>query len=85
MENKFNTGEAVYVETSTGDVAAVTEPSGKAESFSFSNLHMHHYWERWLGIENGKTVRNTVLIISTFGLLVLAITGLLLFLRKKLF
>ncbi|RYZ27044.1 MAG: hypothetical protein EOO10_13870 [Chitinophagaceae bacterium] len=83
VENKMANGEAVYIETSTGDVAAVTDLSGKAERFSFSNLHMHHYWEMWLGKEKGKTIKNTVLIATTAGLLLLALTGVLIYLRKR--
>ena len=83
LENKLANGEAVYIETSTGDVAAVTEPSDNAERFSFSNLHMHHYWEMWLGKEIGQTVKNTVLISTTAGLLLLALTGIMIYLRKR--
>lgn len=82
MEARFAGGEAVYIETITGDIAAVTRPSDKAERFSFSNLHMHHYWEMWLGKEAGKAAKNTVLITSTLGLLLLALTGTLIYLRK---
>lgn len=73
-EVRFGNSENYYVETSTGRLAAVTNPYDKAERFSFSNLHMHHYWEHWLG-ERGKTIQKTLLISSTVGLLLLAFTG----------
>lgn len=75
--------ENYYVETSTGKLSAVTNALDKAERFSFSNLHMHHYWEMWMNKNKGKTIRNTVLISSTLGLLLLAITGTLVFIRKR--
>lgn len=84
MEIKFADGEAIYIETSTGNIAAVTKPSDKAERFSFSNLHMHHYWEMWLGKESGKWVKNAVLIASTLGLLLLVLTGTIMYFRKQL-
>lgn len=83
MENRFAGGDAVFIETSTGEVAAVIKPSDEAERFSFSNLHMHHYWEMWLGKVNGKAAKNTVLISSTLGLLLLAFTGALIYVRKR--
>ncbi|HEV7333025.1 MAG TPA: PepSY domain-containing protein [Flavisolibacter sp.] len=79
----FNDGTNYYVETATASLAAVSRPSDGAERFSFSNLHMHHYWERWLGKETGKTVKNFVLIASTLGLLLLALTGIAIYLNKK--
>jgi hypothetical protein len=44
---------------------------------------MQHFWETWLGRESGKTVRNTVLISSTLGLLLIACTGLILYFTKR--
>jgi hypothetical protein len=84
VEVLFRDGDSYYIETSTGSLAAVVKPSGQAERFSFSNLHMHHYWEMWLGKDSGKTAKNMVLILSTLGLLLLAITGTLMFVKKKL-
>lgn len=83
MENRFANGEAVLVETATGEIAAVTKPADEAERFSFSNLHMHHYWEMWLGKETGKTMKTTVLIASTLGLLLLALSGTMIYLKKR--
>ncbi|HUC83263.1 MAG TPA: PepSY domain-containing protein [Flavisolibacter sp.] len=83
VENKFEDGDAVFVETATGEIAALTKPADEAERFSFSNLHMHHYWEMWLGKAAGKAAKNTVLIASTLGLLLLALTGIIIYLRKR--
>ena len=83
MEVGFDNNENYYVETSTGKLAAVIDNEDKAERFSFSNLHMHHYWEMWLPKKAGKPVRNLVLITSTLGLLLLALTGMLLYFRKQ--
>lgn len=58
-------------------------PLAASERFSFSNLHMQHYWEGWLGNELGGAVRNMIFFFSTAGLLLLAITGLLLYVRRK--
>jgi hypothetical protein len=84
MEIAFDNEVNYYVETATGQLAAIINPSDKAERFSFSNLHMHHYWEMWLGKDNGKTAKNIVLISSTLGLLLLALTGIMMYSRKKL-
>ena len=83
IEVGFEGKENYYVETSTGKLSAVTNSLDKAERFSFSNLHMHHYWEMWFGKENGKTIKNTVLLSSTLGLLLLALTGIAMYLRRK--
>ena len=83
VEVGFGDGETYYVETATGSLATVTRPGDAAERFSFSNLHMHHYWEMWIGKDAGKTVRNTVLISSTAGLMLLALTGTLIYIRKR--
>ena len=82
-EVAFTDGSNSYVETATASLAAVSRPSDGAERFSFSNLHMHHYWEMWLGKETGKHVKNLVLLSSTLGLLLLAFTGMLIYLSKK--
>ncbi|MBB1282977.1 PepSY domain-containing protein [Flavisolibacter sp. BT320] len=82
-ETAFTDGTNYYVETATTSLAAVSMPSDGAERFSFSNLHMHHYWEMWLGKETGKQVKNLVMFSSTLGLLLLTLTGILLYLSKK--
>ncbi len=82
-EVAFADDEYWYIETATGALAAVSNPANSAERFSFSNLHMHHYWEAWLGKQIGKTAKNAMLISSTLGLLLLALTGLFLYARKK--
>lgn len=83
IEVGFDNRENYYVETATGKLAAVVDNVDRAERFSFSNLHMHHYWEMWLNKETGKPVRNLVLISTTLGLLLLALTGMILYSRKQ--
>lgn len=83
IEVGYTNGENYYVETASGKLAAVKDGLDQAERFSFSNLHMQHFWESWLGRDSGKTVRNTVLISSTLGLLLLAITGLVMYFTKR--
>ncbi len=83
IEVGFEGGENYYVETSSSTLSAVVDPTDRMERFSFSNLHMHHYWEDWLGKSWGKTMRNSFLIATTLGLLLLALTGMLLYLKKK--
>lgn len=83
IEIGYSNGEDYYIETATGRLSAIINEKDRAERFSFSNFHMHHYWEMWLDKKYGKSVRNSVLIASTLGLLILAITGLMMYLRKK--
>jgi hypothetical protein len=78
----FEGGEKYYVETSTGYLSAITNRSSRAERFSFSNLHMHHFWKMWLGKRVGDSVRMVVLGVSTAGLLLLAMTGIFMYLKK---
>lgn len=82
MEVRFSESDNYYIETNTGQLAAITTPYDKAERFSFSNLHMHHYWEHWFG-EKGKSIQKTVLLTSTFGLLLLAMTGIFIYMRRR--
>lgn len=79
IEVGFDTKENYYVETSTGHLSAITNSYDKAERFSFSNLHMHHYLEDWFG----KTVQKTFLILTTLGLLLLALTGCWIYWKKR--
>ena len=82
IEVTFDQKQNYYVETATGHLSAVTNAYDKAERFAFSNLHMHHYWEDFFGKE-GKTFQKTVLISSTFGLLLLALTGVWMYWEKR--
>jgi len=82
IEVRFDGKENYYVETATGHLSAVISSYDKAERFSFSNLHMHHYWENLLGKE-GKTVQKTILILTTLGLILLALTGCWMYWTKK--
>lgn len=83
IEVGFDNNENYYVETATGKLSAIVNPSDRAERFSFSNLHMHHYWEMWLGKDMGKPAKNFLLITSSLGLLLLAMTGIFIYLNKK--
>ncbi|MCU7548881.1 PepSY domain-containing protein [Chitinophagaceae bacterium LB-8] len=83
VQVSIDNGNSYFIETSSGRLAAVTSASDKLERFSFSNLHMHHYWEMWLGKDSGKTVRNAVLMLSTLGLMLIALTGLIIYWRKR--
>jgi hypothetical protein len=83
IETSFKNGDKIFIETVTGSVAGTSSSSVQAERFSFSNLHMHHYWEMWLGKSAGNFAKNSVLISSTLGLAVLALTGLLVYFKKK--
>jgi hypothetical protein len=82
IEVGFDANENYYVETSTGHLSAVTNSYDKAERFSFSNLHMHHYWEDWFG-DKGKIIQKAVFISPTLGLLLLALTGCWMYWRKR--
>lgn len=84
MEVEFEKGPCYYVETSSGRLAAIAGERDQWERFSFSNLHMHHYWEDWLGKEEGKTVQKYFLIASTLGLLLLVLTGVGLYFSRRL-
>jgi hypothetical protein len=83
LEVAFARNDNYYVETSTGYLAAVTGKADQAERFSFSNLHMQHFWEDWLGNKAGKPVRNIVLTGSTLGLLLLAATGMAIYIARR--
>lgn len=82
VQVSFADGKDYYVETATGYLSTITTAAERSERFSFTNLHMHHYWEMWLGKDTGKAVRNLILTVSTLGLLLLAMTGILLYSRR---
>ncbi|HEY0732654.1 MAG TPA: hypothetical protein VGD33_09570, partial [Chitinophagaceae bacterium] len=82
VEVSFLNGDKYFVETSTGSLAAIIKPRDEAERFSFSNLHMHHFWESWFN-KHGKTIKNIILILSTGGLLILAALGLSIYIKKR--
>jgi hypothetical protein len=83
VEVGMSDGNNYYVETSTGHLAAIAGASDAAERFSFSNLHMHHYWEDLFGKANGKKFKNLFLVATTLGLLLLAMTGMIMYWRKR--
>jgi hypothetical protein len=82
VEVVFKGNDRYYVETATGHLSTVTNSYDKAERFSFNNFHMHHYWEAWFD-DYGKAMQKTVLISSTLGLLLLAISGLSVYAIKR--
>jgi hypothetical protein len=82
VEVGFRSRDNDYVETATGRLSAIMTRSSRAERFSFSNLHMHHYWEDWFG-DNGKPAQKILLISSTLGLLLLALTGCFIWWTRK--
>jgi hypothetical protein len=79
VEVAFEKGPRYYIETSTSQLSAISGRWDQSERFSFSNLHMHHYWENWLGKEEGKTVQKYFLAASTLGLLLLVMTGIIVY------
>ncbi|MGV3656374.1 MAG: hypothetical protein ACO1NX_00410, partial [Chitinophagaceae bacterium] len=79
VQMAYQNGESYFMETSTGIVAAIVNGADRAERFSFSNLHMHHYAEKW----SGKGLRNTILITTTLGLLLVACTGIMMYVKKR--
>ncbi len=82
MEVRFKDGTSWFIDISTGVTAGVAGPGDEAERFSFSNLHMHHYWDELLGKKKGKVFKNLVLISSTLGLMLLALTGIMMYRTK---
>lgn len=67
-----------YIETSTGRLAAVVNNAKRAEGYSFAILHKFLLLE-WAG----KTTRDIALLIAAFGVFVVNLLGLLLFLKRK--
>jgi len=82
VKNRLANDDAVYIDPSTGAVAAISNSSESAERFSFSNLHMYHFWEMWLGKTVGTFMKNLFLISSTLGLLLVALSGVLIYTRR---
>jgi hypothetical protein len=67
-----------YVETSTGHLAAKIENADRAEGFSFAVFHKYFLMD-WAG----KTVRDLVMMFAAFGVLVVSLSGLWVFLRAS--
>lgn len=67
-----------YVETATGHLAAKIENADRAEGFSFAVFHKYFLMD-WAG----KTVRDLVMMFSAFGVLVVSLSGLWVFLRAS--
>lgn len=65
-----------YVETATGHLAAKIENADRAEGFSFAVFHKYFLMD-WAG----KTVRDIVMMFAAFGVLVVSLSGLWVFLR----
>lgn len=83
IQVSFEDGDNSFIETSTGSLALSSGQMDRAERFSFSNLHMYHYWDMWLGKGKGQSYRNIALAATTGGLLLVAFTGIFLYLLKR--
>ncbi|MFK7798533.1 MAG: hypothetical protein AB8E82_13860 [Aureispira sp.] len=70
---------AVYVEPSTGKIAAVIEDSKRAEAFSFLMLHKYHF----LNTPLGKKGRDVVLVSLILMIMLVHILGVLLWRKRK--
>lgn len=67
-----------YVETATGHLAAKIENADRAEGISFAIFHKFFLMD-WAG----KTIRDLVMMFSAFGVLVVSLSGLWVFLRAS--
>jgi uncharacterized iron-regulated membrane protein len=67
-----------YVETLTGHLAAKIENADRAEGISFAIFHKYFLMD-WAG----KTVRDLVMMFSAFGVLMVSLSGLWVFLRAS--
>lgn len=72
-----------FIETATQELAQVNLNEDKTESFVFGQLHMHHYPEAIFGKEIGKPIKNSILYITTLGLVLVAFTGLYIYIKRK--
>lgn len=82
IEVKTKTAQ-FFIDPLSRTLAQTTIQSSKLESFAFGQLHMHHYPEMILKNSWGKSIRNTILFSTTLGLIIVVITGLYIFLRRK--
>lgn len=69
---------SVYVETSTGKLAAVITSAKRREALSFLLLHKYH----WLD-PLGKPIRDSVIVLLLLGITVVHILGLILWWRTR--
>lgn len=72
-----------FIETSTGELAQINLTKDRVENFVFGQLHMHHYPEAIFGKKIGKPIRNSILYITTLGLVLVAFTGLYIYIKRK--
>lgn len=71
---------SIYVEPSTGKIAAVIDENKRAEDFSFWMLHEYHFLDVLLG-EQG---RDAVLLLVVLMIMIVHILGVLLWRKRKL-
>ena len=60
----------LFVETTTGALAARSNPSSKLEGWSFSYLHKWHFFDPF-----SKTLRDILLIVATLAITLLCLLG----------
>ena len=68
---------ALYVETATSRLAASIGTTDRIEGYSFAIFHKYLLMD-WAG----KNVRDSMMMLSAFGLLTVSVLGLLVFLKK---
>lgn len=68
----------VYIETRTGDLAAVIQNSKRLEAFSFLMLHKYHFLDTPLG----KKGRDVVIVLIILGIMLVHVLGVVLWWRK---
>jgi hypothetical protein len=76
---KTHQRHSVYVEPSTGDIAAVLGENKRAEDFSFRMLHEYHFLDGLVG----KQGRDVVLVLVVLMIMTVHVLGLLLWSRRK--
>ncbi|WMX13947.1 PepSY domain-containing protein [Aureispira sp. CCB-E] len=68
---------SVYVETSSGKLAATISASKRLEAFSFLMLHKYHFID-----PIGKTVRDIIIVIIMIGIILVNVLGIVLWLNR---
>jgi PepSY-associated TM region len=67
-----------YIETETSRLAAIVNNESRLEAYSFAILHKYLLME-WAG----KGIRDLVTVLAAFGIFVVSVMGLILFLKKN--
>jgi hypothetical protein len=68
---------ALYVETATSRLAASIDATDRVEGYSFAIFHKFLLLD-WAG----KNVRDSMMLLSAFGVLTVSVLGVLVFLKK---